>query len=307
MMWSAPGPARSVSATLRDDSPEVRLADAPRRSTRATRSRRRSSRLRLARARRAASPAGGAAAIRPLREPQDVGVRARRPTSRTSWSRRPGSRRCCCRPACAGPRRPSAASGRRATSRSTTRRFLTWRRRSALDRRVVGRALDAAVPAQVLVAAVAVRPRRSPRCACASYETRSLSVKPSWQVTKLTLACGSRSLVAVDVRAAEEPLRDGPDLARVALDERAHVVAEAAVPLDPAVADEAADLVQPAGVPRLGDELRAGQDRVGLDVPEDRRIGQRLGRPRRATGPTRGRSGSRRRASPRPSSGGCRG
>ena len=57
----------------------------------------------------------------------------------------------------------------------------------------------------------------------------------------------------------------------VALDERADVVPEAAVPLDPAIARERPDLVQAGRVPRLGDELRAGEDRVGLDVPDDRR------------------------------------
>ena len=40
------------------------------------------------------------------------------------------------------------------------------------------------------------------------------------------------------------------------------------------VAEEAADLVEPGGVPGLGDQLGAGQNRVSLDVPEDRGAGE---------------------------------
>ena len=58
----------------------------------------------------------------------------------------------------------------------------------------------------------------------------------------------------------------------VALDEAPDVVAEAAVPLGPAEAREVADLVEPAGVPGLGDDLGVGQLVVELDVPEDRRV-----------------------------------
>ena len=66
------------------------------------------------------------------------------------------------------------------------------------------------------------------------------------------------------------------DHALVALDEAPDVVAEAAVPLRPAEAGEVADLVQPAGVPGLGDDLGVGQLVVELDVPEDRRIVHRV-------------------------------
>src|SRR6185436_18776751 len=74
----------------------------------------------------------------------------------------------------------------------------------------------------------------------------------------------------VDVGARQKAFRDGPDLAGIALDERPNVVAEAAVPLDPAIAGERTHLVQAGRVPGLRDQLRAGQDRVGLDVPDDR-------------------------------------
>jgi hypothetical protein len=69
--------------------------------------------------------------------------------------------------------------------------------------------------------------------------------------------------------------RDLRDHARLAAHEAAHVVAELAVPFLPAVADEAADLVQPGRVPGLGDQLDAGETGVRLDVPEHRRIAHR--------------------------------
>ena len=144
-----------------------------------------------------------------------------------------------------------------------------------LDRRVVGRALDAAVPAHVEVVAVAVV--LAVRLVVLLL-VRDQVVEREAVVAGDEVDAGLRIavLVAVDVRAAEEPLGEVPDLARLGPHERAHVVAEPPVPLHPAVAHEAADLVEPAGVPRLGDQLGAGQDRVGLDLPEDRRIGQRL-------------------------------
>src|SRR5581483_2107127 len=60
--------------------------------------------------------------------------------------------------------------------------------------------------------------------------------------------------------------------------ERANVVAESTIPLLPAVPDKTADLVQASGVPSLGNELRARQRRIGLDVPQDRRVCKRTTR-----------------------------
>src|SRR4029077_6595810 len=59
-------------------------------------------------------------------------------------------------------------------------------------------------------------------------------------------------LVPLHVRAAPELGREGGDRAVVAADEAPDVVAEAAVPLLPGVADEGADLVEPGGIPGLG-------------------------------------------------------
>src|SRR5512143_1843746 len=57
----------------------------------------------------------------------------------------------------------------------------------------------------------------------------------------------------------------------VAAEKSSHVIPKPAVPLSPAVADEASHLVKPSRVPCLGDQLDAGQDRVRVDIPEDRR------------------------------------
>src|SRR5262249_48966279 len=83
-------------------------------------------------------------------------------------------------------------------------------------------------------------------------------------------------LVAVDLGAADDPVRHAPHRPVLAAEEVADVVAESAIPLLPGVPDEAPDLVETGRVPRLGNELRAGEGRVGLDVPEYRRVRQRL-------------------------------
>ena len=67
----------------------------------------------------------------------------------------------------------------------------------------------------------------------------------------------------VDVPGAHDPQSGGLGAARVAFEIAAHIVPVAAVPLRPAVpGGEAAHLVEPAGVPGLGDELHVPQDGV---------------------------------------------
>ena len=102
--------------------------------------------------RRRAAAGGRAAASRTGGRP-----RASRPaTSRTSWPRCRGSRSCCSRPASAAPRRPSGSSARPSDSIVTRQEVLHLPVPQLLDRRVVGRPLDPAVPALVVVGPVAV-------------------------------------------------------------------------------------------------------------------------------------------------------
>ena len=77
-------------------------------------------------------------------------------------------------------------------------------------------------------------------------------------------------LVPVDLGAADNAVRDAAQRSGFAAEEIAEIVAKAAVPLLPGIADEAADLVEPGGVPGLGEQLRARERWIGFDVPEHR-------------------------------------
>ena len=186
----------------------------------------------------------------------------------------------------------------------TVRKFLTCRLRSRSISGSSVRPLHAAVPAAVVVRAVAiVLPVRLVVLAIVGHEVvEGEAVVAGDEVDALL---GLALLVPVDLGAADQPVRDPRHRARLAAEEVADVVAEPAVPLLPAVADEAADLVETRRVPRLGNELRARERRIRLDVPQHRRVRQRLTRRHRAPGSRRDRTGSRRRASPPPSSAGC--
>ena len=118
------------------------------------------------------------------------------------------------------------------------------------------------------------------------YETRSLSVNPSWQVTKLMLCSGSRSSLLIDVRAsasAETPAARTMPLSplRKALTSSRNRPFHS-FQLSPT---KRPDLVEPGRVPGFRDQLDVGEHRVRLDVPKDRRRGHRTALLRRATGP----------------------
>ena len=75
----------------------------------------------------------------------------------------------------------------------------------------------------------------------------------------------------VNVRAPRQPERQGTDGSIIPFEEGPDIVAKPPVPFLPAVADKTADLVEAGRVPGLGDQLDIGEDRVGFDVPKDRR------------------------------------
>ena len=129
----------------------------------------------------------------------------------------------------------------------------------------------AAIPAHVVVAAVAVLLTVG---LVVFRLVRDQVVEREAVVAGHEIQAGLRVrvLVPVQVRAAEEPLHQRLHHPGIAPQERADVVAEAAIPFHPAVARELADLVEPARVPGLGDEPRAGQDRICLDIEQDRRF-----------------------------------
>ena len=95
-------------------------------------------------------------------------------------------------------------------------------------------------------------------------------MKPSWAVTKLIEANGSRPVFAVEVGRAGEALRELADVA-LAAPEVAHRVAVLPVPLRPEHR-EVADLVAARpDVPRLGDQLHLREHRVLVDHVEEGR------------------------------------
>ncbi len=83
---------------------------------------------------------------------------------------------------------------------------------------------------------------------------------------------GLAPAVLVHVGAAGHARRHGAGEALVAADEAPRVVAVTPVPLGPPLPGEAPDLVEARRVPRLGDDLRLLEDRVRLDLPEERRV-----------------------------------
>src|SRR5262249_45932326 len=121
-----------------------------------------------------------------------------------------------------------------------------------LDGGIVGGALDAAVPAAVVVRAIAVL---LSVCFVLLAILRDEVIQGEAVVAgdEVHALLGFALLVAIDVRAAEQPVRHVADRAGIALSEAANIVPEAAVPLLPPVADEGAYLVEAGGIPGLGD------------------------------------------------------
>ena len=133
----------------------------------------------------------GAEAQHALGELAAAPLRARRAPSRATRARCPGSRRCCCRPACSGARRPRAASASPARAAAWRGRCGICRSRSSLT---AGSSVSPSTP-QFHERLSSEPSRLSSRFASLclrSYETRSRSVKPSWHVTKLIDADGCR-------------------------------------------------------------------------------------------------------------------
>src|SRR6266436_3583299 len=143
-----------------------------------------------------------------------------------------------------------------------------------LHSRVVGRSLHPAVPRQVCPRAVPVAftIRLVLLVIVRNQIVQREAVVAGHEIDALF---GLPFLVAEDVRAAARSLRQQPYRAVVALDKVADVVAEPAIPLLPAVADEGPHLIKTGSVPRFGDQFGAGENGVGLDIPENRGIFER--------------------------------
>jgi hypothetical protein len=80
----------------------------------------------------------------------------------------------------------------------------------------------------------------------------SEAVVPGYKIDALL---GLPFLVSIDVGAAQQAARQVRNSAAVALEESASVVAKAAIPFMPVVANEAADLVEARRIPSFRDHL----------------------------------------------------
>src|ERR1700756_1738859 len=136
---------------------------------------------------------------------------------------------------------------------------------------IVARAFEAAVPREVVV-----RPVPVPFAIglIVLFVIRNQIVQREAVVAghKVYALFGLAFLVSVDIGAAEHALRQCAHPAGVAFYKATDVVAEPAIPLLPAVADKASDLIETGGIPRLCDQFGAGENGVGLNVPKNRRI-----------------------------------
>src|SRR5579859_475996 len=83
---------------------------------------------------------------------------------------------------------------------------------------------------------------------------------------------GLAFLVAVDLWTAEQSVGKINYRSVVSTKKAADIIAEPPVPLPPTVADEAAHLVQTSRIPGFSNEFRARERRVGLDIPQYRRL-----------------------------------
>ena len=96
-------------------------------------------------------------------------------------------------------------------------------------------------------------------------------MKPSCAVTKLTLAIGRRPVCSYRSDEPDRRLANSAERRRLAAPEVADRVAVLAVPLRPQRGEPAHLVAAVADVPRLGDELDLGDDRVLVHQVEERR------------------------------------
>src|SRR5262249_30282401 len=134
-----------------------------------------------------------------------------------------------------------------------------------LDGGIVRWALDAAVPAAVVIRAVVV---------VLAVGVVVLAIVRDEVIQRETVVAGDEVdallglavLVTIDVGTAEQSVRHIANRPGIAPDEAPDVVAEPAVPLLPPLPDERADLVEAGGIPGFGDQLGACEHGVVLDV-----------------------------------------
>src|SRR4029453_13214416 len=135
-----------------------------------------------------------------------------------------------------------------------------------LDCRVVDRAFDTAVPAQVVVRAVAVgfAFRLVVFTFLRNKVVKSESVVARYEINALF---SFTLFMTVNGRTTQQTIGKRSHRIFVAAKEPPNVVSKPAIPLLPTVADEAADLVKPRRIPGLGDQLCPSQLWVRFNIP----------------------------------------
>src|SRR5262249_30493193 len=144
-----------------------------------------------------------------------------------------------------------------------------------LDLRIVGWTFGSAVPAPVVVGAVSVVLTVA---LIVLLAVRDEIVQGKAVMTRDEVDTGFRfaPFVPVDFRTTDQSVGQAPDRSLVATEKAPHIVTKASIPFLPGVSDERPDLIQPGRIPGFGDQLRSCEGRLRFDVPEHRRMRQRM-------------------------------
>ena len=140
-----------------------------------------------------------------------------------------------------------------------------------LYRRVFGRPFDAAVPAQIVIGAVAV----SLRVALVVFDVVRHEIverKPIVAGHEINASFLLPLFGPIDIWAGDKSVWDLGDGPVVAPHEATNVITKLPVPLFPRMSNKAADLIEARSVPRLGNQLCPSQYGIRLDVPDDGRV-----------------------------------
>src|SRR5919106_4235882 len=78
--------------------------------------------------------------------------------------------------------------------------------------------------------------------------------------------------MTVNCGTAQQAVSKASNKAVFATEKTPNIVSEPPIPLLPTIADEAAYLVKAGRIPRLRDELGAGEHRIRFNVPQYRRV-----------------------------------
>src|SRR5262249_45829333 len=136
---------------------------------------------------------------------------------------------------------------------------------------IIAWALDAAIPASIVVGAIAVI---FSVCLVVFSVVRDKVIQCETIVARYEVDAlfGLAFFVSVNLRTADDSVRYTPDGTRFAAKKAANIIAKSTIPLFPAVSNKAAYLVQASGIPGFCNHLCACERRVRVNVPEYGRV-----------------------------------